>query len=407
MANIIRALSNANYRLYFGGQIVAVICNLMQQTALSWLIYRLTDSTLMLGIVLFAGQIPTLLLAPVGGILSDRFARRHLLRLSAALSALQAGALAALSLTGHLQPPVIIAMAVVLGLISGVEQPIRQSFISELVERREDISNAIALNSFTIHSSRFIGPLLAGFLVATAGEAICFALNALSYTGVIWTLSLMRLDKVPSPLRHGIAAALREGVLYVWQHPAIRLLIFIVMVMGLFSTACQVLLPWFAREVFRGDVSAFGVMTAASGLGACLGTVFLASRPGLDGMERRIIRFAVVAAGGLLVFALTDVFIVALMALLTVGFGSIVSVVASNGLIQSLVQDHMRGRVMAIYSMAFFGLIPLGHLLVGYAARHISPRSVLLVCAAGIGLMALSAWRACRGISFALPSETA
>ncbi|MFT4089541.1 MAG: MFS transporter [Asticcacaulis sp.] len=403
MASIVRALSNPNYRLYFGGQIVSIIGNWMQQIALSWLIYRLTDSTLMLGVVLFAGQIPNLLLAPLGGVLSDRFPRRRLLMITSGLSALQAGAMATLSLTGHLQPPVIIGMALLLGIINGIDQPIRQSFVPELVERREDIANAVALTSFTIHSSRFIGPVIGGFVVASFGEAACFALNGLSYIGVIWALGAMRIGTVAKAVNRSVAEALREGIAYVRQHRAIRLLIFIVTVMALCSGSYQVLLPYFARDVFHGDVSAFGVMTAAAGLGACLGTIFLASRRSIDGMETRIISFAFLVALAMPVFVLTDVFGVAIGALLVMGFCSINTVAASNALIQSLVEDHMRGRVMAIFSMAFFGITPLGNLLVGFSARHIGAKPTLLTCALAIALMALSAWRARKHINFALP----
>ncbi|MEM9964461.1 MAG: MFS transporter [Asticcacaulis sp.] len=403
MASIVRALLNPNYRLYFGGQIVSIIGNWMQQIALSWLIYRLTDSTLMLGMVLFAGQFPNLLLAPLGGVLSDRFPRRKLLMVTTSLSALQAGILAILSLTGYLQPPVIVVMALVLGMINGVDQPIRQSFIPELVERREDIANAVALTSFTIHSSRFIGPVIGGFVVATLGEAACFGLNALSYVGVLWALGVMRIHKLVPAVNRTVGDALREGIQYVSGHRAIRLLIFIVTVMALCSGSYQVLLPYFARDVFHGDVSAFGLMTAAAGLGACLGTIFLASRRSIDGMEVRIILFSAVVAVALSVFVLTTVFAVAIAALMVMGFCSINTVAASNALIQSLVEDQMRGRVMAIFSMAFFGITPVGNLLVGFSARYIGAKPTLLMCASVIGLMSFSAWRARSRIDFSLP----
>jgi len=403
MTSLLRALQHRNYRLYFGGQLLSIIGNWMQQIALAWLVYKLTNSTLMLGVVTFASQIPNLFLAPLGGVLSDRFPRRRLLLITTSLAAAQAAALALLTFTGHMQPWLIVAMALCLGLINGIDQPIRQSFIPELVERREDIANAVALTSFTIHSSRFLGPMIGGLVVASFGEAACFALNALSYLGVLWALSAMRIHKV-EPITRSVAAALREGFQYASSHQAIRLLLCIVAVMALFSGSYQTLLPFFARDVYHGDVQAFGLMTAAGGLGACLGTILLASHRDIAGIESKIVLAALAVSGALTVFALTHVFAVAIIALVVMGFCSINTVAASNALIQSLVENSMRGRVMAIFTMAFFGITPLGNLGVGYAARHIGAQPTLLICAGAIFIMGVVAWQSRRRISFALPA---
>lgn len=403
MPAILRALAHPNYRLYFGGQLLSIMGNWMQQIALSWLVYRLTGSTVMLGLVTFAGQIPNLFLAPVGGILSDRFPRRRLLMATTALSACQAAVMAGLTFAGMMQPWVVLAMALGLGLIGGVDQPIRQAFVPDLIERREDIANAVALTSFTIHSSRFVGPVIGGFVVAGFGEAVCFALNALSYLGVLAALGAMQL-RPAAQVRRSVGSALREGVTYVRDHRAIRLLIGIVAVMALFSGSYQVLLPYFARDVYHGDVQLFGWMTASGGLGACLGTVFLASRSGRPGMQVRIIVCASVVSIALAIFALVRIFPVAVLTMGVIGFCSINTVAASNALIQSLVEDEMRGRVMAVFSMAFFGLSPVGSLAVGYAARHIGARATLLACAAAILVMAGRAWRLHPTIDFRLPA---
>jgi MFS family permease len=401
--SIVRALSNSNYRYYFGGQILSIIGNWMQQIALAWLVYRLTDSTFMLGVVTFAGAIPNLFLAPVGGVLSDRYPRRKLLMITTVLSAVQASLLAFLTFEGLLTPIGIVGMALLLGTINGIDQPIRQAFVPELVERREDIANAVALTSFTIHSSRFIGPMIGGLVVAQFGEAICFALNAVSYGGTLLALSAMT-TRVVTPVRHSVADALRQGIAYVRDHQAIRLLLGIVATMALFSGSYQTLLPYFARNVYHGDVRAFGFMTAAGGLGACLGTVFLAARRDVEGMERRIVICAIIVSAALAIFAVTRTFPIAIGAMVVMGFCSINTVAASNALIQSLVENHMRGRVMAIFSMAFFGLSPVGNLLVGSVANLIGVQATLLCCAALVMIMALLALRRHAAIDFSLPA---
>lgn len=401
---ILRALRHRNYRLYFSGQILSINGNWMQQIALAWLVYRLTDSTLMLGLVTFLMQIPSLFLAPLGGVLSDRFSRRKILLITTSLSALQAAGLSVLAFSGQIQAWHILIMASVLGLINGIDQPVRQSFVPELVERREDIANAVALTSFSIHSSRFIGPMLGGLVVATLGDGVCFALNAASYLASICALLLMQLPSVEKISRK-VADALVEGLSYASEHKAIRLLLIIVAVMALFSGSYQTLLPYFARDVYHGDVGAFGLMTAAGGLGACLGTIFLASHRDIAGIESKIVIAAFLTSIGLLVFTLTNVFAIALCAMVVMGFCSINTVAASNALIQSLVINPMRGRVMAIFTMAFFGLSPIGNLMVGFAARHLGARPTLMVCAAAIFVMSVTAWQTRRRISFALPAE--
>ena len=403
-APILRALGHRNYRLYFGGQIVSIIGSWMQQIALAWLVYRLTHSTVMLGVVTFATQIPNLFLAPLGGVLSDRFSRRRILIATTSLAALQAAVLAGLTWSGLMQPWIIVVMAALLGLVNGIDQPVRQAFVPELVTRREDIANAVALTSFTIHSSRFLGPMIGGLVVAAFGEGACFALNAVSFLGVIWALAIMRVNPVPAVHRR-VIDALREGFTYAAGHPAIRLLLCIVAVMALFSGSYQTLLPYFARDVYHGDVQAFGLMTAAGGLGACLGAIFLASQKDIAGIERKIVLSALSVSAGLTVFAFTHVFTVALACLVVMGFCSINTVAASNALIQSLVDDGMRGRVMALFTMAFFGLSPVGNLAVGYAARQIGVQPTLLVCAGAIFLLAVTAWQTRRSVSFALPVE--
>jgi MFS family permease len=400
---IVRALANRNFRLYFSGQIISVVGTWMQQIALSWLVYRLTGSTAMLGLVGFAGQIPNLFLAPLGGVIADRHPRRRLLVLTTAAQGVQALGLALLVHADAIGPWGIVAMATMLGIINGIDQPIRQSFVPELVEKRGDIANAVALNSFTLHSSRFIGPVLGGLVVARFGEAACFTLNALSYVGVM--IALMAMNPRPVPAVHrSVGDALREGLAYVRNHDAIRLLLLIVTVMALFSGSYQTLLPYFARDVYHGDVRSFGLMTAAGGLGACLGTIFLASHRNPETLELRIVSCGLIVSLVLAGFAVTHNFPLALAAMLVMSFCSINTVAASSALINSLVDYHMRGRVMAIYTMAFFGMSPVGNLLVGWLAPQLGVETTLLGCAAAIFAMAAFAIYARRSIDFSLPA---
>lgn len=380
MPVIVRALSHPNYRIYFAGQLVSLTGSWMQQIALAWLTYRITDSTLMLGVVTFTGQAPMLVLSPLGGVLSDRIDRRKLLLWTQWSSLGHATLLAVLSFTVSMNAATLVFLALLLGLINAIDQPVRQSFIAELVDRREDIPNAVALTSFSIHSTRFLGPALGGLVVAFAGEGVCFIINALSFLAMIVALHVIR----PRPVQrrhHGVLAALRSGFRYAHGHPHIRVLLFIVMIMSFFGTAHITLLPWFAKQVFAGEAETFGFLSASAGIGSCLGALFLASRSNVADIDRNIGKAALVAGGTLALFPFTSSFWLAATELILIGFCSINVVAASNALIQSLVDDEMRGRVMSIFTVAFFGISPLGSLAVGGTSKLIGVRTTLLSCA--------------------------
>jgi MFS family permease len=383
MPEILRALAHRNYRPYFTGQLISLAGTWMQQVALLWLAYRLTGSTVMLGAVAFASQIPTLFFATLGGVLSDRFDRRVLLLWTQSLSLVHALILAALTIRLELHPPMLLTMALLLGLINSIDQPVRQSFIAELVERREDLPNAIALTSFTIHTTRFIGPSLGGVVVAFMGEGTCFLINAASYLGAIVALAFIRTQP-KAPQRHSVLHALRSGVQYALGHARIRVLLGIVATMSFFGTAHITLLPYFAKTVYAGGAETFGALTAATGVGACLGTVFLASRRSASAIDHHISTAMLVSACALLLFSMTHGLAAALLELIVLGFCSINIVASSNALIQSLVEDRMRGRVMALFSMGFFGVSPLGSLVVGYASKQIGARPTLCICALAV-----------------------
>jgi MFS family permease len=379
MPPIVRALAHRNYRIYFVGQLVALTGTWMQQVALIWLTYRITDSTFMLGIVTFTGQVPLLVLSPLGGVLSDRLERRTLLLWTQWLALGHAVLLATLAFTMPLHAWMLVSLALLLGLINAIDQPVRQSFVAELVNKPEDIANAIALNSVTIHSTRFVGPAIGGMVIALVGEGVCFILNALSFLAMIVALRAIR-PRAVARRHHRVLDALRSGFQYAYAHWRIRVLLFMVTIMSFFGTAPLTLLPWFAKDVFSGDAQSFGFLSAAGGIGSFLGAVFLASRHDVAAIDRNIGRAALIAGVTLLALSFTHHFWLAVPALALLGFCTINVVAASNALIQSMVDDEMRGRLMSIFTVAFFGVAPLGSLAAGTASKIVSPRSTLFVC---------------------------
>jgi MFS family permease len=379
MPPIVRALAHRNYRIYFFGQLVALTGTWMQQVALIWLTYRITDSTFMLGVVTFTGQVPLLVLSPLGGVLSDRLERRTLLLWTQWLALGHAVLLATLAFTVPLQAWMLVSLALILGLINAIDQPVRQSFVAELVDKPEDIPNAVALNSVTIHSTRFVGPAIGGVVVALVGEGLCFTLNALSFLAMIVALRAIR-PRAVARRSHRVFEALRSGFRYAYADPRIRVLLFMVTIMSFFGTAPMTLLPWFAKDVFSGDAQSFGFLSAAAGIGSFLGAIFLASRRDVTAINRNVGRAALVAGLTLLALSFSNHFWLAVPELALIGFCTINVVAASNALIQSMVDDEMRGRVMSIFTVAFFGVAPLGSLAAGTASNIVSPRSTLFVC---------------------------
>lgn len=383
MPDILRALRHRNYRLYFSGQLVSLAGTWMQMIAMSWLTYRLTNSTLMLGLVGFAGQIPILAVAPLGGVLSDRFDKRVMMLWTQSLAMVQACLLAILTITDTIHPWQLILMALLLGLINAIDTPTRQSFVVDLVDNRDDLPNAIALNSFTMNAARFLGPSIGGIVVGLAGEGVCFLFNALSYLAVILALSAMRtrhLARVHPPA----GQAMRQGYRYAFGNPQIRQLLYVVAAASFFATPYVVLLPYFAREVYAGGAQTFGFMSASAGGGALLGTIYLASRRTVAGLDR-VIGSAMLSAGcAVAVFAKSDLLALAMPALAVLGFSIICIIASSNTLIQSIVKDDMRGRVMALFTVAFLGIAPLGSLSAGWISHQFGARGTLLGCSFAI-----------------------
>jgi MFS family permease len=383
-----RSLRHRNYRLYLTGQLVSVCGTWMQQVALSWLVYRLTGSATLLGVVGFASQIPIFVLGPVGGVISDRYSCHRVAVWSQCAALTQALLLALLTLTGWIQPGHIIVLGVALGLVYAFDMPARQALVHQLVET-EDLGNAVALNSSMINSARIVGPALAGIVVAKFGEGICFLINAISYVAVILALLAMKLPERPAALVKAISimASLREGLRYTLDTTPIRDLLILLGVVGFMGMPYMTLMPVFAANVHKSGADALGLMYGAVGLGAVIGALFLAQRKNIIGIGRVIVVATVLFGLGLIVFTVSHPFWLSLLILVTVGCGWMVLIAACNTALQTLADNHMRGRVMSLFSMMLVGMAPFGSLLAGWAADQIGAP---LVIAAGGSFCALA-----------------
>lgn len=360
----------------------------MQQIAMIWLAYRLTDSSAMLGLVGFASQIPILLFSSVAGVWNDRLDRRRLLILTQFLSMLQALALFVMTSMETVTPGILVVLAFLLGCINAVDLPGRQAFIAQLVSDKADLPNAIGLSSLLMNASRFIGPTLAGLIVSTVGEAACFLLNAVSYLGVLAALAAIRVGRRETRRQHALAA-LRAGFAHAFGEPRIRLPLLMVAGFSFLVTPYAVMMPVFARDIFHGDAQTYGNLIGSAGIGSLSAALLLALRGGLGNgyrLDRLVARATLGGGGALACFALAPALIWAYPLLTLLGFAAILTVAGSNTLIQTVVEDEYRGRVMALFSTAFLGIAPLGSLAVGTLGTLIGVRQTLLAC----GLLALA-----------------
>jgi MFS family permease len=385
---VFRSLRHRNFRLFFLGQGVSLIGTWMQQTAMSWLVYRLTGSPFLLGLVGFSGQIPVFFLAPVAGFAADRWNRRRILLVTQSLALVQALALSALAFTGTLTVGHIIPLSVFMGLINAVDMPVRQAFVVEMIERREELGNAIALNSSLFNGARLIGPSVAGLVVASAGEEICFLINALSFIAVIAALLSMKLrPRAPATAASGVFESVREGFSYAFRFPPIRKVLVMLALVSLFGIPFIVLMPVIARDLLGGGADTLGFLMGAAGLGALCGAVTLASRKGIRGLGRWIPLAASIFGAGLVAVSFSRTLWVSLLLVAVAGFGMMVQTASSNTLMQSAADDDKRGRVMSLYAMSLVGLAPLGSLILGSLAGKIGAPNTLLVsgvaCIAG------------------------
>ncbi|RNI31310.1 MFS transporter [Rufibacter latericius] len=381
LGGMFRALKYRNYRLFFMGQSISLIGTWMQQIAMSWLVYRLTDSVFLLGMVSFANQIPSFLLGPFAGVISDRFNRHRVLLLTQFLFLLEASILAALVLTDTITIHYILALGVFAGIVNAFDMSARQALVVQLVEKREDMSNAIALNSSMFNMARLVGPSVAGGIIATLGEGVCFLINALSYLAVLTSLLLMRLPVMERKVQDTqVLKSLGEGFRYAFGFAPIRDILVLIATLSLFGMPFTVLMPAIARDVLGGDASTLGLLMGASGVGALIGALYLASRKSVLGLGRVIVGASVLFGVGLIGFALSKTMLLSMVGIFVVGLGMILRMASSNTLLQTIVDDDKRGRVMSFYSMAFMGMAPIGSLLAGWVAERIGVAYTLLGC---------------------------
>jgi MFS family permease len=383
-----RALRHRNFRLFFGGQSISLIGTWMTRLATSWLVYRLTGSAFLLGIVGFSGQIPTFLLAPFAGVLVDRLNRRHVLIVTQILAMVQSFALAVLTLTKHITIHEIIWLSMFQGMINAFDMPGRQAFLVEMVENKQDLGNAIALNSSMVNMARLVGPSLAGIAIAISGEGSCFLIDGISYLAVIASLFAMRLK--PAAVKRVTASMLvqlREGWQYVAGFAPIRTILTLFALVSLMGWPFTVLMPVFASRILKGGPHTLGFLMGGVGVGAMVSALSLAIRKSVLGLGSMIYISTAAFGVALIFFGLSRNFWLSLLCMLFSGFGMMQQMAASNTIIQTIVDEDKRGRVMSFYTVAFVGMAPFGSLLAGAMAHAIgAPRTVMIsgaCCIAG------------------------
>lgn len=387
----LRALRHRSFRIFYTGQGLSLLGSWLQTVATSWLVYRLTGSAFMLGLVAGAQQLPMLFVAPVAGVWADRLDRRKLLIVAQTLCAVQALALAALTFAGLVTVWHVVGFALVLGLVNAFETPTRQAFLLEMIGTKEDLPNAIALQSMLFNGARFVGPTIAGLVLAAAGEAVCFLLNGISYVAVVaayWLIRVHPRARAASPATWW--QELHAGFRYAFGSVATRRLIALLAALSCFSAPWMSLMPIYAAETFAGDSRTLGVMVSAVGLGALFGTAFLAMRPNVRGLGRVIATCALVAGAALTTYAVSHWLWFSLAALALFGFGLIAAVASTNTVLQTLADEDKRGRIISIYVMTFLGIAPLGNFVAGTVAERIGVHWTLAGC--GVALFAAAAW---------------
>ena len=382
---VFRALRYRNFRLFFVGQNISLIGTWMQNVAIGWMVYRMTHSAAMLGLVGFASQIPSFIITPFSGVYADRWNKYRVIMVCQVLAMIQALVIALLTLSGHIAVWQIIALGMTLGIISSLEIPTRHAFLVTMVERKEDLSNAIALNSLMFNAARLIGPPIAGVLITLWGEGICFTVNALSYIAVIWALALMRLPAHARPEHSGNPLReLKEGISYTFGSAPRRSILFLVGLMSLIAMSQSVLMPVFARDILRGGAHTLGFLAGAVGLGALVGAAYLATRTNPVRMLNIIPAAAGIFGTALIVLSMSRWLWLSVAALFFAGIGLMSHMVVSNTVLQTITEDNKRGRVMSFYTMAFMGMATFGTLLGGSIASRIgAPHTVLaggIVC---------------------------
>jgi MFS family permease len=390
----LRALRHRNFRLYFYGQGISLIGTWMTRLATSWLVYRLTGSTFLLGVVGFAGQIPTFLLGPVAGVWADRWDRRRVLIVTQWLAALQSLLLAGLTLSGRITVTEIVWLSILQGLINAFDLPARQAFLVQMVGGKADLANAIALNSTLVNGARLLGPALAGLTIAAVGEGYCFLIDGVSYLAVIASLVAMRLAAQPArPSTGGMAGQLKEGWTYVSTFAPARALLVLFAAISFMGVPFVVLMPVFATQILKGGPHTLGFLAGASGAGAIVAALNLAARRSARGLLRLIPAAAALAGAALIAFSFSRSLWLSLVLMAATGFGLMLQYAASATIIQTIVPDDKRGRVMSYWAMAYMGASPLGSLLAGGLAPVLGAPGTVLLCGVGCLVGAFWFWR--------------
>ncbi len=378
---VFSAFRSRNYRLYFYGQSVSLIGTWMQRTAVSWVVYSLTHSAFMLGLSLFSSQFPSFLLSPLGGVVSDRYHRYKVLFVTQFASLIQSLLLAILVLSGHYLVWEILLLSVMLGCINAFDVPARQAMVYEMVDNKNDLPNALALNSTMVNLARLVGPAIAGIVLETLGGGVCFLLNAFSFLAVIGSLMRMRLVPfVPKTNKKNVLVELREGLSYLKRTPSIAKAILMLGTMSLFVIPYVTLLPIYAKVIFKGNASTFGYIDSFIGLGAIGGALFLATRrTSTDASRKKILLTNTIVFGiGLILFSYTTSFPLAMLFAMISGFGMMAQTTITNTIIQTSVAPAMRGRVISYFAMAYFGMQPMGSLLVGGISQYVGAPVTML-----------------------------
>jgi MFS family permease len=377
---IFRSLKYKNYRLYFTGQSISNIGTWIQRIAMPWLVYHLTGSILLLGVVTFCNQIPNFVLSPIAGVISDRMNRYHILIITQILATIQALALSVLYFTGTIQVWHIIVLGLFLGCINACEMPARQSFVIDMIEDKADMGNAIALNSSIVNSARLLGPSIAGVLIAATNEGVCFSINALSYIFVIIFLLMMKISprKIKSRNTH-VWQELKDGMSYAFSSAPIRSIIILLALVSLMGMPYTVLMPVFAKDILHGSSSTFGFLMGATGIGALTAAIYLASRKSVLGLLRIIPLSSAVFGIGLIAFSFSRTFLLSMALMLITGIGMIMQMASSNTILHTIVDDDKRGRIMSLFVMAMMGTAPFGGLLAGVLAARLGAPNTLLI----------------------------
>ena len=374
------AFRSRNYRLYFAGLSISLIGTWMTRLATSWLVYRLTDSAFLLGLVGFLSQIPALFLSPLAGVWVDRWDRHRAMVITQVLAMVQSLALAALTLSGHVSMPWVLFLTLMQGLINTFETPARQSFVIQMVEDRADLSNAIALNSSIVNAGRLVGPAIAGLVIAAYGEGCCFLIDGISYIAVVYSLLAMKNLRpgLRNPPKH-VWRELTEGWRYIVSSAAIHWILLMLGLVSLIGMPFTVLMPIVADKVLGGGAHTLGFLTAATGLGALTCAVMLAMRQSVVGLGKSLGFAALILGGSLILFGHSRNFWWSMALMFGAGYGMMQQIVGSNTILQTIVADDKRGRVMSFYALSVFGFLPIGSLFAGSIAARIGAPDTLMM----------------------------